>query len=82
MQQEDFSLLSKVICIGKMPLEFSDDFCTPCEPNARIWHKGNDSIGRPPIVVVNVADVELPEVLAISLLSSRYLTIPLTVSAA
>ena len=60
MQQEDFSLLSKVICIGKMPLEFSDDFCTPCEPNARIWHKGNDPIGRR-LNAIDVVDVDLQE---------------------
>ena len=47
-----------------MPLEFGDDFCTACEPIAWIWHKGNDSIGRRPIDVV---DAHLPEIRGISL---------------
>ena len=64
-----------------MLLEFSDDFRAACEPIARIWHKSNDPIGRRPIAVVDVDDVDLPEIHAISLLS-RYLTVPLTVSAA
>ena len=64
-----------------MPLEFGNDFCTPCEPIAGIWHKGNDPIGHRPIAVL-VVDVDLPEILAISLLVlSGYLTVPLTVSA-
>ena len=42
-----------------MTLEFVDDFCTPCEPIAWIWHKGNDRIGHRPISVV---DVNLPEI--------------------
>ena len=41
-----------------MTLEFGDGFCTPCEPTARIWHKGHDPIGRRPIAVV--VDVDLP----------------------
>ncbi|KIJ97508.1 hypothetical protein K443DRAFT_681456 [Laccaria amethystina LaAM-08-1] len=41
-----------------MPLEFGNDFCTPCEPIAWIWHKGgNDPIGHHPIAVVDVVDV-------------------------
>ena len=34
-----------------MLLEFRDDFCTPCEPSAWIWHYVNDPIGRCPIAV-------------------------------
>ena len=60
-----------------MALQFGDGFCTPCEPIARIWHKGNNPIGRRPIAVV---DVDLPEIHAISLLS-RYVAVPLTVLA-
>jgi hypothetical protein len=63
-----------------MPLEFGDDFCMPYEPIARIWHKGNDPIGRRPIAAADVVDVDLPEIHTISLLS-RYLTVPLTVLA-
>jgi hypothetical protein len=43
-----------------MPLEFGNDFCTPCEPIARIWHKGNDPIERGPIAVI-VVDVDLQQ---------------------
>ena len=50
-----------------MLLKFGDDLCTTREPIARIWHKGNDPIGRPPISVV-VVDLYLPEIHAISLL--------------
>ena len=42
-----------------MVLEFGDDFCPPCEPIARIWHKGNDPIGHRPIATV---DIDLQEV--------------------
>ena len=35
-----------------MPLEFGNDICTPCEPSARIWHNGNDPIGRRPIAMI------------------------------
>ena len=45
-----------------MPLEFGNDFCLPCEPIARIWHKGNDPIRRRTIAVVGAADVDLPEI--------------------
>ena len=48
-----------------MLLQLSDDFCTACEPIARIWHKGNDPIGHRPIAIV--VDVHLPKVHAISL---------------
>ena len=41
-----------------MPFQFGNDFCMPCEPNARIWHEGNDPIGRRPIPVI-VVDVDL-----------------------
>jgi hypothetical protein len=64
-----------------VPFEFGNDFCTPCEPIARVWHKGNDPIGRRPIAVDDVVDVDLPEIHAISLLS-RYLAVPLTILAA
>ena len=52
-----------------MPLMFGNDFCTPCEPIAWIWHKGNNPIGRRPISIVDVVDVDLPEIHAVSLLS-------------
>ena len=52
-----------------MPLEFGNDFCTPCEAIAWIGHKGNNPIGRRPIDVVDV-DVDLSEIHAVSLLSS------------
>ena len=61
-----------------MPLEFGNDFCTSGEPIARIWHQGNDPIGRRPIAVV---DMDLSEIHAISLLST-YLTVSLTALAA
>ena len=41
-----------------MCLEFGDDFCPPCEPIARIWHKRNDPIGRRPIAVVDLQEVQ------------------------
>jgi len=47
-----------------MPLEFGNDFCLPREPIARIWHKGNDPIGRCPIAII---DVHLPQIHTISL---------------
>ena len=47
--------------------KFGDDFCTAREPIARIWHKGNDTIGRRPISVV-VVDLYQPDIHAISLL--------------
>ena len=53
-----------------MPLEFGNDFCTPCEPIAWIWHKRNNPIGRRPIGVVDVVDVDLSEIHAVGLLSS------------
>ena len=45
-----------------MPLESGDDLYTPCEPIARIWHKGNDPIGRRPIAVLDVVDLHPPEI--------------------
>ena len=42
-----------------MVLEFGDDFCPPCEPIARIRHKGNDPIRRRPMATV---DIDLQEV--------------------
>ena len=38
----------------KMALELGDDFCPPCEPIARIWHKGNDPIRRRLIATVDI----------------------------
>ena len=61
-----------------MPLEFGDDFSTPYEPGARVWHKGNDPIRRHPIAI---DDVYLPEIHPINMFG-WYLTVPLTVSAA
>ena len=49
-----------------MSLEFTDDFCPPCEPTAWIWHKGNDPIRRRPVAIIVVVDVDLPEIHAIS----------------
>ena len=43
-----------------MPLEFGNDFCTPCEPRARVWHKGNGP--RCPIAVI-VVDVDLQHII-------------------
>ena len=64
-----------------MPLEIGDDFRSPCESIARIWgHKENDPIRCRPIIVVDVVDVHLPGIHAISLFGG-YLTFPLTVSA-
>ena len=44
-----------------MALEFGNDFCTPCEPSARIWHKGNDPIGRRAIAII-VVDIDLLQI--------------------
>ena len=62
IQQEELSLLNCIICVGKkMPLELGNGFCTPCEPSARIWHKGNDPIGRRSIAIILV-DVDLQQI--------------------
>jgi hypothetical protein len=58
-----------------MLLEFGDDFCTTCEPIAWVWHKGNDPTGRRPIAIVDVVDVHLPEIHAISLIHRNIYTI-------
>ena len=63
-----------------MPLEFGNDFYTPREPIAGVWHEGNDPIGCSPVTIVGVVDVHLPEIHTISLLGG-YITVPLTVSA-
>ena len=42
-----------------MLLKFGNDFCTACETIARIWHKGNDPIGRRPISIIVILDVHL-----------------------
>ena len=67
MQQKQLSLLSWVICVRKMPLEFGDDFCLPSEPSAWIWHKGDDPVGFGLIAIFAVVDVDLPEIHVISL---------------
>ena len=41
-----------------MALEFGEDFRTPCEPSARIWHEGNGPIRRRPIVIIVVDDLQ------------------------
>ena len=57
IQQEELPLLNCIICVDrKMPLEFGNGFCAPCEPSARVWHKGNDP--RRPIAII-VVDVDL-----------------------
>jgi len=83
MQQKEPSLLSWVICVGKMPLQFGDDFCPPCEPIAWIWHEGNHPIGCCPIAIIAVVDVHLPEIHAINLVDQNIykITILLTVLA-
>ena len=53
-----------------MHLEFGNDFCTPREPIAWIWHEWNNPIGRRPMSIVDVVDIDLPEIHAVSLLSS------------
>ena len=60
MQQKELSLPRRVICIAKMPLEFGNVFCLPCEPIAWIWHEGNDTIRCCPIAMIAVVDVHLP----------------------
>ena len=60
-----------------MHLEFRDGFCTPSEPSARVWHKGNDP--HCPIAV----DVDLQKIQRRQLASWIPLTnIPLTVKLA
>ena len=48
--------------------QFGDDFCASCKPIARIWHKGNDPIGRRPIAII---DVHLTEIHAINLVHRK-----------
>ena len=56
-----------------MVLKFGDDFCTACEPIARVWYKGNDPIRYRPIAII--VDLHLPEIHAISLVyRSIYMT--------
>ena len=43
-----------------MALKFGDDFCPPCEPNARLWHNGNDPIRRRAIATVDIDLQEVP----------------------
>ena len=49
-----------------MPLQFGNDFCPPCEPIAWVWREGDDPVRHRPIAVVNVVDVNLPEIRTIS----------------
>ena len=61
MQQEELSLLRRIICLGKkMPLEFGNDCFPPCESIAWVWHERDDPIGHRLIAVVGVVDVHLP----------------------
>ena len=61
MQQEELSLLRRIICVGKkMPLEFGNDRFPPCESIAWVWHERDDPIGHRLIAVVGVVDVHLP----------------------
>ena len=63
-----------------MLLKFGDDFCAPCETIARIWHQGNDPIGRRPIAII--VDVHLLKIHAISLVHrNTYMITLLTVLA-
>ena len=49
-----------------MALQFGNDFRPACEPSAWVWHEGDDPVRRRPIAVVNVVDVNLPEIRTIS----------------
>ena len=49
-----------------MAPEFGNNFCPACEPIAWVWREGDDPVGRRPIAVVNVVDVNLPEIRTIS----------------
>ena len=49
-----------------MALEFGNDFSPPCEAIAWVWREGDDPVRRRPIAVVNVVDVNLPEIRTIS----------------
>ena len=49
-----------------MVLEFGNNFCPPCEAIAWVWREGDDPIERLPIAVVDVVDVHLREIHAIS----------------
>ena len=64
-----------------MLLKFGNDFCTACEPIARVWYKGNDPIRHRPIAMI--VNLHLPEIHALSLVHrSIYMTtIQLTVLA-
>jgi hypothetical protein len=62
-----------------MALEFGNDFCTPREPSARIWHKGKDPVGHCPIAII-VVDVDLQQIQRYQLVRRIPLVnIPLTV---
>ena len=77
MQQKQLSLPWWVTWIAKIPLEFGDIFCLPCEPIAWIWHEGNDAIRCHPTAII---DVHLPEIHDISLVRQNFyiITIALT----
>ena len=48
-----------MIWVGKkMPLEFTDGFCTPSETSARVWHKGNDPRRRRIAVDVDLQQIQ------------------------
>ena len=66
-----------------MHLEFGDGFCTPSEPSARVWHKGDDPVRHRPIAIVGVVDVHLREIRTIGLVHwyTDTITILLTVLA-
>jgi thiol-disulfide isomerase/thioredoxin len=65
-QQKKLSILSRVICVEKMLLEFGNDFCPPCKPIAWIWHEGDDPIRHHPIAIIVVVDVHLRQIHALS----------------
>ena len=41
-----------------MALEFGNDFCTPSESSARVWHEGNDPFRCRPVVIIVVDDLQ------------------------
>ena len=54
-----------------MLLEFGNDFCTPCEPSARVWHKGNGP--RRPIAII-VVEVDLQHIIFLADTFSKHST--------
>ena len=49
-----------------MTLEFGNKFRPACEPIAWVWGEGDDPVRRRLIAVVNVVDVNLPEIRTLS----------------